>query len=140
MEKLIEDRKAKRIDAAQQPKLFEALRQELRGHSAATDDIGLSETGFAIYGLMAEPVPIGLAEPKGAAYRKVNEAEKELASILEEQLEPQVGIVDWIQKDDVQKEMRKRIKRQLRAAGYGDDKLDPVAESIVDLMKRRRGK
>lgn len=36
--------------------------------------------------------------------------------------------------------MRKRIKRQLRAAGYGDDKLDPVAESNVDLMKRRRAR
>jgi type I restriction enzyme R subunit len=140
LEKLVADRKAKRIDAAQQLKLFEELRKELRGHSAAADDMGLSQTGFAIYGLIAEPAPMNLAEPKGVAYRKVNEAKKELASILEEQLEPQVGIVDWIHKEDVQKEMRKRIKRQLRAAGYGDDKLDPVAESIVDLMKRRRAR
>jgi len=83
---------------------------------------------------------MSLAEPKGKAYQKVHEAKKELASILEEQLEPQVGIVDWVQKEDVQKEMRKRIKRQLRAAGFGDDKLDSVAESIVDLMKRRRAR
>jgi type I restriction enzyme R subunit len=36
--------------------------------------------------------------------------------------------------------MRRRIKRQLRAAGFRDDTLDPVAESIVDLLKRRRGR
>ena len=47
-------------------------------------------------------------------------------------------IVDWATKDDVQREMRRLIKRQLRAAGFATDKIDPTAESIVDLMKRRR--
>lgn len=137
---LIEDRKAKRIDAAQQLKLFEDLRKELRGHAAAAENVGLSETGFAIYGILADPKPLTIAEPSGAAYLKVDEAKKELASLLEEQLEPQVTIVDWAHKDDVQREMRKRIKRQLRAAGFADEKIEGVAETIVDLLKRRRGR
>lgn len=65
-------------------------------------------------------------------------AKKELAAILEEQLDPQVVIVDWEHKDDVQREMRRLIKRQLRAASYPADKLDAVAEGVVDLLKRRR--
>lgn len=67
----------------------------------------------------------------------MDEAKTELASLLEEQLGPQITIVDWEHKDDVQREMRRLIKRQLRAAGYPADKIDPTAESIVDLLKRR---
>jgi type I restriction enzyme R subunit len=47
------------------------------------------------------------------------------------------AIVDWAQKDDVQREMRRLIKRHLRAAAYATDKIDAVAESVVDLLKRR---
>jgi type I restriction enzyme R subunit len=139
LEQLIEDRKAKRIDAAGQLKLFEDLRKELRGHADAAEKAGLSETGFAIYGILAEPKPLAAAEPR-AAYGIIDDAKRELASLLEEQLEPQVTIVDWTRKDDVQREMRKRIKRQLRAAGYKDEKIEPMAESIVDLLKRRRAR
>ena len=134
LEQLIEDRKAKRIDAAQQLQLFEALRNELRGHASAAERVGLSETGFAIYGLLVEPKPLKIAEST------IDTARKELASILEEQLEPHVSLVDWARKDDVQREMRKRIKRQLRAAGFKDPQVDATAENIVDLMKRRRGR
>jgi type I restriction enzyme R subunit len=48
-------------------------------------------------------------------------------------------IVDWNDKDDVKREMRRLIKRQLRAAGYAAEKIDPLAESVVGLLKRRRG-
>lgn len=37
-------------------------------------------------------------------------------------------------------ELLSRDERQLRAAGFKDDKIDPIAETIVDLLKRRRGR
>lgn len=140
LEELIANRKAKRIDAAQQLKLFEDLRKELRGHADAAEQAGLSETGFAIYGLLTQPKPMKVAEPRGTPYGRLDDSKRELASLLEEQLEPQVNLVDWAQKDEVQKEMRKRIKRQLRAAGYKAEAIEPMAENIVDLLKRRRGR
>ena len=127
LEEIIEARKAKRIDAAEQLKLLEVLKSEIRGHAGAAEKLGLSETSFAIYGLLRDA-------SKGTA---VDEAKTELAGLLEEQLAPQIAIVDWEQKDDVQREMRRLIKRQLRAAGYPADKIDATAESIVDLLKRR---
>ena len=75
---------------------------------------------------------------RGRPTGKPDEAKTALAAVLEEQLEPQVAIVDWAQKDDVQREMRRLIKRQLRAASFPADKIDAIAESVVDLMKRRR--
>jgi type I restriction enzyme R subunit len=140
LEQLIEDRKAKRIDAAQQLKLFEVLTKEMRGHADIAEKLGLSETGFAIYGLLRGAEPGSLAEQKGTAWGTADEAKTALASVLEEQLEPQVSIVDWSQKDDVQREMRRLVKRQLRAAAFAADKIDATAESIVDLMKRRRSR
>jgi type I restriction enzyme R subunit len=140
LEQLIEDRKAKRIDAAQQLKLFEVLTKEMRGHADAAEKLGLSETGFAIYGLLRGGEPLPLAESMGNAWGHADEAKTTLASLIEEQLGAQVSIVDWAQKDDVQREMRRLIKRQLRAASFSAEKVDTTAESIVDLMKRRRAR
>lgn len=140
LEQIIEDRKAKRIDAAQQLKLFEALTKEIRGHGETAEKLGLSEAGFAIYGLIAEPKPLSLAQPSGTPYGKIDEAKKELASLLEELLAPHAAIVDWYHKDDVQREMRRMIKKQLKAASYPAAKIDSVAESVVDLLKRRSGR
>lgn len=36
-------------------------------------------------------------------------------------------MVDWAHKDDLLKQMRSRIKRQLRAAGYAEEKVEPLA-------------
>ncbi len=140
LEQLIEDRKAKRIDAAQMLLKFEGIKAELRDQAGAAEQLGLSETGFAIYGLIAPPAPMKVGAPPRAGYGAIDESKKELATLLEEQLEPQVGIVDWVHKDDVQREMRRLIKRQLRAAQVPTDKAEGLAESIVDLLKRRRGR
>jgi type I site-specific restriction-modification system R (restriction) subunit len=140
LEQIIEDGKAKRIDAAQQLKLFEALTKELRAHSDAAEKIGLSETAFAIYGLVTEPKPMTLSDPGRPGYATVDEAKKELASLLEELLEPHAAIVDWAHKEDVQREMRRLIKKQLKAASYPVAKIDSVAESVVELLKRRSGR
>ncbi len=138
LEQIIEDRKAKRIDAVQQLKLFEELKAQLRGHHQAAENVGLSETAFAIYGLIVEPARLRAGEAKGKPYGQVDEGRKELAGLLEEQLGPQVAIVDWQTKDDVQREMRQLIKRQLVAANFPSDRREAVAESVVDLLKRRR--
>ena len=139
LEQLVADRKAKRIDAAEQLRLFEAIKADLRGHAGAAERVGLSETGFAIYGLLIEP-PSGtrVSEARAQYGTTVDESKKALAEVLVEQLEPQTTIVDWQSKDDVQREMRRLIKRQLRAGGYSAEKVDPLAESVVALLKRRR--
>jgi len=137
LEQIIADRKAKRIDAAEQLKLFEDIRREIRGQDELAQEMGLSETGFAIYGLIEQPLTVSEgALPK---YRRVDEGKKELSTLIEEALAPHAGIVDWHHKDDVQREMRRLIKRQLRAAAFAADKVDVLAETIVDLYKRRGG-
>lgn len=141
LEKILEDRKAKRIDAAQQLLLFEALKREARGPAQAAEKIGLSETGFAIYGLLVMSSTRPVSDTRAAAYgAPLDEAKRALAELLEEQLAPKSEIIDWIHKDEVQREMRQLIKRQLRAASYDPSELDPMATSVVELLKRRRAR
>lgn len=130
LERIIEDGKAKRIDAAKQLELLQVLIEEMGDRGKAAQELGLSETGHAIYGLLKEPDVLMVAEPTGV---------RDVASELEGVLEPHVGIVDWHLKDDVQREMRRTLKRSLRGM-VPPEKMELVVGSIVELMKARRGR
>ena len=61
----------------------------------------------------------------------------DLASRIDEEVAPFTELVDWWQKDDVQREMRKKIKRRLRAARVDADAVESLAADIVDLARVR---
>lgn len=130
LEKLIQDHREARIDAAKALSLLKAMISEVRNRAGEAERLGLSETGLAILGLM---------RPQGEAVADdADPALVELSGLIVEGLAVEVGIVDWQHKEDIQREMRRRIKRQLRAAHYPEDRLDPLANQIVDLLKARR--
>lgn len=137
LEEIIADRKARRIDAAKALQLCLAFEKDLQGPVEVAEQMGLSPTGYAIYGLINDEKVLKLAEPKGPTY---NQAKVDLAAIIEETLAPHVGIVDWVNREDVQKDMRKLLKRQLRASQIPEEKLEGTAELVVDLLKRRHGR
>ncbi len=59
--------------------------------------------------------------------------------MIHEAIEPETQIIDWTRKDDVQRQMRQKVKRHLRAAKYEAEKIETLAGRIVDLAKVRRG-
>jgi type I restriction enzyme, R subunit len=137
LEEIIADRKARRIDEAEQLSLLQGLITDTRGHARAADDVGMSETGFAIYGLL-----------KGAATSRVSEGRptygddrvREVTSAIESVVESHVSIVDWSKKADVQREMRRQIKRRLPADVYRTDEQERLAAALIDLLKVRKGR
>ena len=134
LEDIIEERRQERIDESEQLKLLGRLREELQGEQTKAQDIGLDARGFAIYGLLEQQRPMTVKEDAPA----YNEADRDLASLIDEAVEPFTDLVDWWQKDDVQRQMRSKIKRQLRASGIAADNVDALASNIVDLAKVRR--
>ena len=52
-------------------------------------------------------------------------------------MEPFTVLVDWWQKEDLQRKMRNRIKRQLRAGGIDSKAVNTLVADIVDLAKGR---
>ena len=136
LEQLIEDRKQKRIDAAKQLEMLDVLVKETRGRERAAEDVGLTPVAYAIYGMLVT----GVAEAAPPPYGTLDEPKKELATLLEEAVEPETAIIDWIHKDDVQREMRKKVKRQLRAASYEAERAETIAEQVVALLKVRKSR
>ncbi len=135
LEEIVDMGKQRRVDAAEQLKLFQVLVDELRSVGEAADKVGLSETGYAIYGLLQSRHGVSKA---GEAPANFDEDNKELAETIETAIAPRTELVDWWHKDDVLRRMRRDIKRVLRGNIPGDQ-LDSAAADIVDLAKRRNG-
>ena len=133
LEAIIEERRQERIDAAGQLSLLNGLRDKLQGEQTQAQEIGLDARGFAIYGLLEQQRPMTVRE-EAAAYDVAN---RDLASLIDEAVEPFTELVDWWQKDDLQRQMRSTIKRQLRASGTARDAVEILAADIVALAKVR---
>jgi type I restriction enzyme R subunit len=52
----------------------------------------------------------------------------------------ELAVIDWTQKDDVQREMRRQIKRHLRATGYEADRIEALTAQLMDLARARLAK
>ena len=137
LEQIIADRKARRIDEAEQLSLLQGLIHDTRGHARAADDVGLSETGFAIYGLL-KGAAAGLSREIRASYDDARV--REVTAAIEDAVAPHVAIVDWNHKADVQREMRRQIKRRLPAEVYGKDAQEGLAAALIDLLKARKAR
>ena len=133
LEAIIAERRQERMDAAEQLSLLSSLRDDLKDEQTRAQDIGLDARGFAIYGLLERQRP-GKTKEKTATYDVAN---RDLASLIDEAVTPFTDLVDWQQKDDLQRQMRSRIKRQLRAGGIDADTVESLAADIVDLAKVR---
>ena len=133
LEEIITERKAKRIDAAEQLSLYQGLIEKMdTGAKESAEDLELSESGYAIYGLLEQARPSSAEDPGANVYSP----NRDLASLIDDAIEPFTKLVDWHKKDDVQREIRRKVKRHLRAARVPD--VDALAGKLVDLAKARR--
>jgi type I restriction enzyme R subunit len=134
---IIEDRKTERIDAARQLELFKQLADEVRGHAQAVDDQGMSETGFAIYGLL-RGADAGRAAEDSPAHG--HDQLRVVVAEIEQAVQPLIEIVDWSNKTDVQRQIRSQITRQLPNDVYSREEQDRLAAALIDLLRVRKGR
>jgi type I restriction enzyme R subunit len=137
LEAIIEKRKSKRISEAENLSLLQNLMDTAaRGQTDSAAALGLSESGYAVYRLLDEARPLAAEDADPSAADSPN---RDLAALVDETIAPFTALVDWQVKDDVQREMRQRVKRQLRAAGFTPERADALARQFVSLAKARRG-
>ncbi len=136
LKRILEDKKARRIESAEELQRCLDLRGEIASRGRAAEDMGLSPTGRALYDLLgADPAAGEVREP--GRERAVDEPRRDLASRLEEALAGYLGIVDWTRKDEVKRQMRREIKSALRKAGYPVERLEALAQVAVQLLQMR---
>ncbi len=127
LEKLIADWKAFRLETVQLVlQLKELIREDIQRYSLAESASGMAHEQRPYYDLMRSELP---------SDRFDEEQLTDLAQIVFEEVSTLQKIRDWPSKEDVQREMRSRIKRQLRAAKCPAEKLEIVTQQVMNLAK-----
>lgn len=130
LEQILAEYKANRIDAAKRMEQLKLLTNEVRNRSSIAESHGLSGNAFAVYNLLG-------GGPEAEAPTDPAREPRALAKSIELKLDPLTVIVDWNQKEDVQREMRSQVKHLLIKAGYATDEARFLAERVVELLRTR---
>ncbi len=155
LEKIIEERRQERVSAIEELKHLQALVDEMRSMGKHARDLGFSETEYALYKILNDvgagfkPAPTNtnkyqeLSTLKDAVVKETSipygDSQRELTHSIMESLE-KLAVIDWIHKDDIQREMRKQIKGILRSKGYRFEDIEILTTKIIDLAKVRLAK
>ena len=144
LSRIIEDLRNRLIDSAEACRRYAAIRHLIRSEADIAAEHGLSPVSFAIYELLddrpREPVPGTAVREELAPYRVAfDEKTKDVSRNVESVVNRHNTVVDWQSNLEVQREMRRDIKRELRDSGdYTEAQLEELANRIVDLSRRRR--
>ncbi|QDI90769.1 type I restriction endonuclease subunit R [Salicibibacter halophilus] len=123
LEQLIEDGKEKRMDLIEQLEELQKITAELRNSDKQGEEEGFTKEEYPFFQLMEQELPYDDKEPL-----------KELTHIITEEIQD-YAVMDWPEKDEVQRQMRRKIKRQLRASHCPKDQLEGLTQQMMDLAK-----
>ena len=144
--RIIEDLRNRVIDSAEACRREEALRNQIRSEADIAAQHGLSPVSFAIYELLDNAPTVSasagvIREGSGAYRTHFDEDLKDVALKVDKVVSRHKAVVDWQSNLEVQREMRRDIKRELRESGnYTEERLDELANQIVELARRRGGR
>ncbi len=142
LSRIIEDLRNRLIDSAEACRHYAAIRHLIRSEADIAAEHGLSPVSFAIYELLdgrpTELVPGTAIREELAPYRVAfDEKTKGVSRNVESVVNRHNTVVDWQSNLEVLREMRRDIKRELRDADFTEERLDELANRIVDLSRRR---
>ncbi len=127
LEKIIEDHRKELKDEAMLLKELIALGDREKERETFAKSLGLSDAKeFSFYGLLHpfREFMFSNSDEKQVAFTK------EIIQIIKDK-----SIIDWADKEDVQKEMRREIKKLLRSRTCPEAKIDPLAREILSLAR-----
>ena len=140
---IIEDLRNRLIDAAEACRRLKALGGQVRSEADIAAEHGLSPVSFAIYELLdgrpeESDATAVLREERPGFQVRIDDPTKEVSRKVEGLLNRHRSVVDWQSNLEVQREMRRDIKRELRPTGdYTEERLEELASQIVELARWR---
>ena len=141
--RIIEALRNRLIDSAEACRQYAEVREQIRGESDTAARHGLSPVSYAICELLDgrsgesdQGTDILGSGPSHVSH--LDDNLKNIALTIEGGIYQYVGVVDWQTNLEVQRQMRRDIKRRLRPElGYSEEHLDGLANQIVELARRR---
>lgn len=125
LERIVNDKREARVSAASALTQLEAMvgqAADIRSGAGGRSD-GLTGTAAAILPFIDADVP----DPERSRS----------ATSITKALEEYAEVVDWHQKEDVQRQMRRSIKEQLRSLGLDALKVEATTAKIMDIARAR---
>ena len=124
LEGIIEEKKKERIDDANAIQQYMKMKDHIESRDSIARSLGL-ESGqeFAIYGLLndiKDKCPFDSNDITASSA-------KELVNIVHQHM-----VEEWAEREDIQREMRRDIKRYLRANGCKEEHLAEVVREIME--------
>ncbi len=140
--RIIEDLRNRLIETAEACRRMAALRHDVQRMADVATQHGMTTVSYAIYQLL-EDFPAGqsskstVEEGQGGYRTEIDEGTKRISEKVENVIAHHQDVIDWQTNLDVQREMRRDIKRELRPTGdYAEEQLDELANRIVELARR----
>ncbi len=132
LEKIIEDRRRNRIDDVKEFELLKRMREELKdGQKKAADALGVDSTQIPFFQALERET-----EKVEGEHQELRDGLKVLTGEVYGVLES-FAVIDWQQKEDTKREMRREIEARLRMAGWPADRLDAATTTIMGLAHVR---
>ena len=134
LERIIRDLRDHVIDSAETMRQADLLKRQLHTEEDIAAEHGLSPVSFAIFELIR-------TRDEDAAPGAWSEQDLKGAALAPEGvIQRHTGVVEWQSNPDMQRLMRRDIKRGLRPSGdYTETQLDELANQIVEMAQRRSG-
>ena len=122
LEEIIKARLENRLSAAEQFKQLVPIVEELRqGASRKAQNLGISETALAFHAALDQAG----ADTKTPFAEGIEEIIKKLR------------VIDWIKKDDIQREIRREIRRELRQTKLEKHQLEALLNDLLEIARAR---
>lgn len=141
--RIIGELRAKVIDAAEGCKRMAALRKQVTEEDTFAADQGLTPMSYAVYGLLARKREEGGSPPATSEHAELQPADidakvKEMALDIEEIVQRLDSLIDWHENLESQREVRRDIKRRLRAGRYDEGDVEELARQVMEMARKRR--
>ena len=144
--RIIGELRAKVIDAAEGCKRMAVLREQVTKEEMFAADQGLSPMSYAVYGLL-DRKRIEAGDPSGSSPAASEHVEfqpadidarvKEMALDIEEIVQNLQSLIDWHENLESQREVRRDIKRRLRAGPYDEGEVEELARQVMEMARKR---
>lgn len=123
LEHIIHESKEGRINATKQLELVKEVLDDVRYPEKHAEELGVDAKIAPFYNLLKEDA-------------KEHDAHKPVAKEIYDSLD-ELAVVEWAHKEDIKREMRRKVKRILRAADYPKEKVEAITVKILDLARAR---
>lgn len=124
LEELIESRKMRQMDIAELMEQYWNMVNDMRNTHKKGQEHGFTREQYPFYQMLEKVLPD----------EEDKEVLRDLTHIITEIILGE-AVVEWTEKEDVKREMRKKIKRQLRTSRTPQVKLESLTQKLMDLAE-----